>query len=416
MARRAAASLNHQRLYHSSPRCFIAESEWRPAAEQHQSQVRSLLSPGFLRNQELSARGRSHNRREDQEPGASLWLPLDPRHPVFNFLIEYYGLKGAKGTRKLALWAPDFTALSTGANDRAAGSYGAAAALRGATERDLGTLLHRRAAVVDPSMGILYDPIQYFSDKKHTLDSMDVVRLIGPYLWYQRILERTLQAEPVLHCFGLHEWAMQYRPRGAPPPPSAKYQAHMPLRCDQELINAVVEGDGRGTKLSCTHYDALRFFAPAASPLNAFGSMDTLQRGDQLRIEQPACVHSQMDLLKIALKLQPFGASSLVVRALELALKARKLDVAASPYDASTYGVDPICIENAEGRGQYRREQLQLTLQARSIRADLLSAYRSFLQLAFSPDDLQRATAAFDKTWQTKQERTIRSQESASFG
>jgi hypothetical protein len=416
MAWRTASSLNHRRLYHCSPGLIIAESEWRAAAEQHMSQVRNLLSPGFLASQELSTRGRSNKRKEDQESGGSLWLPLDPKHPVFNFLIEYYGLKGAKGTRRLALWSPDFTALPNSSSGQSFSSSGAGVALRGATERDLGCLLHRRAAVVDASIGVLYDPFQHFSDKKCSLDSMDAVRLAGPFLWYHRILERTLQAEPVLHCYGLHEWAMQYRPRGAPPPPSAKYQAHLPLRCDQELINAVVEGDGRGTRLSCTHFDALRFFAPAASPLNAFGSIDTLQRGDQLRIEQPACIHSQMDVLKIALKLQPFGDPSLVLRALELALQARRLDVAASPYDASMYGVDPICIETAEGRGQYRQEQLQLTLQARSIRTDLLSAYSSFLEFAFTPDDLQKAVDAFDHTWQTKQERTIRSRESASFG
>ena len=35
------------------------------------------------------------------------WLTaLDPKNPVYNFLIEYYGLKGQKGTRQTAQWAP----------------------------------------------------------------------------------------------------------------------------------------------------------------------------------------------------------------------------------------------------------------------------------------------------------------------
>ena len=35
------------------------------------------------------------------------WMALDPIHPVYNFLIEYYGLKRRKGTRRLGRWSPD---------------------------------------------------------------------------------------------------------------------------------------------------------------------------------------------------------------------------------------------------------------------------------------------------------------------
>ena len=111
------------------------------------------------------------------------------------------------------------------------------------------------------------------------------------YVWYREVLGRTLGPDraPVLHCYGLHEWAMQYQPAGARPPPSATYQAHaMPLRVDRATINAAVERKG----VSCTHVDALRFFAPAAAPLNSHGA--TLERVDQLRLEQPACVHAHM--------------------------------------------------------------------------------------------------------------------------
>ena len=38
----------------------------------------------------------------------------------------------------------------------------------------------------------------------------------------------------------------------------------MPLRVDRATINAAVERKG----IHCTHVDALRFFAPAAGPLN----------------------------------------------------------------------------------------------------------------------------------------------------
>ena len=40
--------------------------------------------------------------------------------------------------------------------------------------------------------------------------------------------------QPVLNCFGLHEWAMVYRPEGAVVPPSLEYQKDvLPLRVSQ---------------------------------------------------------------------------------------------------------------------------------------------------------------------------------------
>eukprot|EP00957_Ditylum_brightwellii_P183829 14002538-Ditylum_brightwellii.AAC.1 len=68
---------------------------------------------------------------------------------------------------------------------------------------------------------------------------------------------------------------MQYHPPNAKPPPSSKYQKHIHLRVNRDTINAVVERRG----IDCTHVDALRFFAPAAAPLNRLGS--TLERRDQ---------------------------------------------------------------------------------------------------------------------------------------
>ena len=111
---------------------------------------------------------------------------------------------------------------------------------------------------------------------------------------------------------------MQYHPKNAPPPPSAKYQGQheLNLRVDRKTINETVERRG----ISCTHVDALRFFAPAAGPLNHHGS--SLERMDQLRLEQPACVHAHMDLLKIALRIQPFCDAGLLRKILRLAMDA----------------------------------------------------------------------------------------------
>jgi hypothetical protein len=157
------------------------------------------------------------------------------------------------------------------------------------------------------------------------------------------------------------------------------YQSHLPIRVTQDMINQTVERKG----IACTHVDALRFFAPAAAPLNHHGAV--LQRTDQLRLDQKACVHAHMDLLKMTLKLLPFIDDTLVQDVLHVALQARTLDVAASPYDASSYGVPVVPVETSDGRRFYRQQQVQLAEMATPIRTRLLSAYDTFLQLAFDP-------------------------------
>ncbi len=98
------------------------------------------------------------------------------------------------------------------------------------------------------------------------------------------LLEAVEARPPSLNCYGLHEWAMLYdppRPAAAaaaaaaavPPsqspsqsqPPPERHQS-LPLRLPQEALNAAVEEAGH---IRCTHYDAFRFFTPAAVPLNA---------------------------------------------------------------------------------------------------------------------------------------------------
>eukprot|EP00961_Rhodomonas_salina_P200920 2710600-Rhodomonas_salina.1 len=64
-----------------------------------------------------------------------------------------------------------------------------------------------------------------------------------------------------------------------------------------------------------------------------------------------------MDLLKISGRLVPWLASKLVADALELSLEARRLDVAASPYDASAFGLVAIPVETDAGRSEFRQRQ-----------------------------------------------------------
>lgn len=385
-----ASAVSRQSILQSTKNGVILrlpESVWRPASSQHAQRIRELLQPGLLVPDSKMQRRQSTRRLGDPS-----WTGLDPKHPVYNFLIEYYGLKGTKGPRRLARWSPDFSMLldfekqllqenhqlssTVSSTDQHSGIL-----LQGATQDDLGGALHLRGAVLQDD-GILYSPSLYYA----SYNLSDAARAATAFLWYRSILQTTLQNEPVLHCYGLHEWAMQYHPVSAPPPPSAKYQSHLPLRVSRGTINRTVERRG----VSCTHVDALRFFAPAAAPLNHCGA--TLQRSDQLRLEQPACVHAHMDLLKVTLKLQPFVSGELLQRVLELALCARQMDVLASPYDVSKYVADSvlkdvpnaaIAVETPEGRADYKRRQVLLMQKARPIRQELLRAYEAFLSLAF---------------------------------
>jgi len=352
---------------------IIKESVWRDAAHQHKTSICRLLAPGLLPAPVLTA-------RQQLGRNKTPWKPLDAKHPVYNFLIEYYGLKGTKGPKRLARWSPSFVDIPRGCTS---------ILLENAHENDIGETLHMRGATL-VSQGIAYSPEEFFGrgDSSRLQES---TKSATAYLWYRTILKQTLQSEPVLHCHGLHEWAMQYQPEGAPLPPSAKYQAHLPLRVSRKVICEAVERKG----VHCTHVDALRFFAPAAGPLNHHGSR--LERIDQLRLEQRACIHAHMDLLKICLRLAPFVDASLVQSVLELALDARRLDVAASPYDASAYGVDIVPIEKPEGRAEYRLRQRVLMFRADPIRRELLKSYEALLSFGFDGsvlDEAERRPAA----------------------
>ncbi|OEU14442.1 hypothetical protein FRACYDRAFT_240984 [Fragilariopsis cylindrus CCMP1102] len=481
----------------------IPESIWRTAAINHRKQIQKLLQPGLVNNDHplmaaiISQRNRQQQEKirqrqqqqkqqklnnkdendedndenddtpEDQDDEGMMnnMTVLDPKHPVYNFLVEYYGLKGLKGPKRLARWSPsislllfnvrtleniddegdednadttndDDTTTSTSTskttkmkiktitsiqelndassfafisnngndidNDCILGKENDGIFLEGATPDDFAVILHLKGAewiddanedtdnINDVIAGTLETVISSSSNTNHN-HNYNNHNKIASYIWYKSILETTIQSEPILHCYGLHEWAMQYHPFGAEKPPSGKYQQHLPLRVSREIINTTVERKG----LRCTHVDALRFFAPAAAPLNHHGSF--LEREDQLRLEQSGCVHSHMDLLKIALKLIPYCDSQLLVDIVDIALEARTLDVGASPYDCSQYkyedGQDIVMIpvETTEGRKQYKELQTKLMYKTESIRKRLLINYNLFLKLCFTPDEVNIA-------------------------
>jgi hypothetical protein len=103
-------------------------------------------------------------------------------------------------------------------------------------------------------------------------------------------------------------------------------------------------------------------------------------------LEQKACVHAQMDLLKMTMKLEPFSDPVLLQQVLELALAARTMDVAASPYDVSAYGVGVIPVETLEGRAEYREQQVALMERAEPVRQTVLEAFDLLLGVGFGED------------------------------
>ena len=148
------------------------------------------------------------------------------------------------------------------------------------------------------------------------------------------MLCRTTGRSGSFGCFGLHEWAMVY---GA----DTIRHAGWPLRVSPREIADLVESLGP----RCTHYDAFRFFTPAARPLNKYQPT----RAATSALEQPGCLHANMDLYKWAFKLAPFTASELTADCFDLARSVRALDMRASPYDFTALGYTARPNRNARG-------------------------------------------------------------------
>jgi hypothetical protein len=182
-----------------------------------------------------------------------------------------------------------------------------------------------------------------------------------------RLLTSTAQRQPALACFGLHEWAMVYRQ-----PPGDVRHASYPLRLGSRGTDTVVETH----RVSCTHYDAFRFFTPQAGPLNATRPT----RVTQPEHEQPGCLHATMDLYKWAYQLSPLVASELVADCFALAREVRTVDMRAAPYDLSSLGLEPIRIETVAGKAEYVAAQRAFAERAAPLRHRLIDVCEVLLQ------------------------------------
>lgn len=245
------------------------------------------------------------------------------KHPVEDFLFTYY----SHSPGKLSRWHP-----------------GVGFALEGAQDTDRASWRHYRST----SAAVTLDVEGFREDR---------ASMIG---FARRLLSTTAAAPAQLGCFGLHEWAMVYK--------SVEHgQRHdqVPLRLGAAGTDEVVEA----ANIRCTHFDAYRFYTPSARPLNALEPT----RESQTQMEQPGCLHANMDLYKWAYKLIPAVSSDLLLECFDLASRIRRLDMRASPYDLSDWGYEPVPIETPAGRAAYARAQKGFAEESQVLRSKLLT-------------------------------------------
>lgn len=263
-------------------------------------------------------------------------------HAVDDFLFDYYPFS----PNKLATWHPGFGVVLEG---RAAQPYLTRAGYR--AEGD----------------GVTAD-LGWLEGKRPRLDLAI------------RILAGTASRAPMTGCFGLHEWAMVYGQDQ-----DDVRHAYLPLRVTPSEIARTVDEVG----LRCTHIDAYRFFTPQSMPLNP----TTPTRETQPDMEQPGCLHAGMDLYKYAFWFSPLAPSDLIMDCFENAAHARELDMRASPYDVSQFGLPPIRVETPEGRMEYFSAQRRMMLRSGPLRERLHSVLVELRDALALPDAVSPAPA-----------------------
>jgi hypothetical protein len=187
---------------------------------------------------------------------------------------------------------------------------------------------------------------------------------ISSIKWILNVLKQSLDRKPSFGCFGMHEWAMVYKA-------DQVRHDYLSLRMEKEELAKFVES----RPLVCTHFDAFRFFTDEAKPQNKF----ELNREKFADMEQPGCLHTNMDLYKWAFKMYPWISSNTIREAFELALETRVMDMKASPYDLGDRGLEPIKIETDKGRREYMQKQMAIYEKSQPIRRQLIEEYQYLL-------------------------------------
>ncbi|MET0865126.1 MAG: 3-methyladenine DNA glycosylase [Nakamurella sp.] len=271
-------------------------------------------------------------------------------HPVEDFLFTYYSLRPAQ----LRRWYPGFGVGLAGADERSDWRF------------------HRRVEIpgLDGAV-VVVDLPAFLRDRGKQL------------AFTTTLLSRTSAAPGQFGCFGLHEWAMVFEQST-----SLRRHQQWPLRLGQDGTDQVV----RDHQIKCSHFDAFRFFTPAARPRNAL--QPSLDR--RLDNEQPGCLHASMDVYKWAYKLMPVVPSDLLVDCFELAKTIRAFDMRASPYDLSELGYQPVPIETPAGKAEYVAAQRGFAAAAGDLRRRLLATLTAVTDSS-SSIEIGRPTAVFEE-------------------
>lgn len=305
-----------------APETVLSTDAWLARAAAHLERVQQWTRP----------------RRDRRSRGQS--------HPVHDFLFEYYSYSGGK----LETWHPsphECIADSPAARERFTGSVDGEANQNGsqaAQQKAYHAAYHAVDGVITRNTSALTQ-----ADR----DTLERVL---------HILRATHDRPANFGCYGMHEWAMIYGGH------DVRHAGIAPLRLSQREVNAFVES----RPVACSHFDAFRFFAPAAKPLNRVA----LAWDARHEMEQPGCIHANMDLYRWAYTSMPWIGSDLLWECFELAAQLRVLDMQAGPYDLRALGFDPVCVETAEGREEYQRRQREMSARATVLRARLIGAVR----------------------------------------
>jgi hypothetical protein len=286
--------------------------------------------PLLLTEPAWRARQRAHAARVQAWIGPHLERAArGEKHPVWDFLFHYYAFRPSW----LSRWHP-----------------GPGVILAGAGARDF----LRWPEYRESPEGVLLDAGRVPAKRRQFA------------AWLLELLAAVKDRPPFFGCFGLHEWAMVYRL-----PESGTRHGDWPLRYPPEEVARIVEA----APLCCSHYDAFRFFTPAARPRNRLQPA----REQVAAHEQRGCLHANMDLYKWAFKLVPAAPSELVADAFELAREIRAVDMRASPYDLRALGFEPVAVETQAGRAEYERLQREFAARAEPLRERLEALCRQLV-------------------------------------
>lgn len=256
------------------------------------------------------------------------------KHPVEDFLFTYYTQKPGQ----LRRWHPGAGNVLLGGE--AAGRLG----WKHYRRLDDGELAF--LGLPEGSTAVTFDRDAFLADRSEAIAFAGI------------ILRGTAARPAQFGCFGLHEWAMVYHQDRF----DLRHE-YLQLRLGPAGTDKVVEDN----RIRCTHFDAFRFYTPDAVPLNELAPSRETQR----HLEQPGCLHANMDLYKWAYKLLPALPSELVMDCFELSWRIRAMDMQASPYDLAEWGYPAIPIETPQGKAEYVEHQRSFAAEAAALREKL---------------------------------------------